>query len=277
MLKPCDRGGFFKPFNVMDNNGPDQSRTKIYRYNSLGYRGEEYDPAAAFRIFTFGCSNTFVTGLNWEEGFPYRFKERVAEHFGYQVSELNLMNFSAGGHSNDYSVRTMLRQCEDESPDLILFDPSPINRIEYVNEGGYGEFFCPGRTSQTQKSLEYYDFYTETMGFVNFVKNLLFVQWYCQARSLSYLFHIRWCDIDRFRSNRTCLDYIEQLDFSRICSSRDIAKVDDAADRIYNENGDLIWSHDGPVTNKLIADRLYHFACEQGLLPRQAAKVVAHS
>ena len=59
-LKECDvRLDLHAPGNVTRLYGSDQSGTVLYEFNSKGYRGEEYDPAARFRICVIVESNEF--------------------------------------------------------------------------------------------------------------------------------------------------------------------------------------------------------------------------
>ena len=59
--------------------GADRSGLKSYRFNSLGFRGEEPDPAAAVRILVCGCSHGFGTGL--DVGESHRVSRRSARAY----------------------------------------------------------------------------------------------------------------------------------------------------------------------------------------------------
>src|SRR5262245_53776473 len=87
---------------VTDTHGFDRSGTKTYRFNSLGFRGPEPSPDARARIFVCGCSYTFGVGLNAEEVWADKVKNRVAAAWGLDPMQVDLLNFSQGGASNCY-------------------------------------------------------------------------------------------------------------------------------------------------------------------------------
>src|SRR5688500_5485993 len=69
-LKKCDvRRELHVPGTATREYGSDKSGTIVYEFNSKGYRGEEYDPSAKFRVCVIGESNAFGTGLRVEETF----------------------------------------------------------------------------------------------------------------------------------------------------------------------------------------------------------------
>ena len=87
--------------HVLSTYGTDRSGTKAYRFNSLGFRGEEHNPDAAATIFVCGCSNAFGLGLNVEETWVHRFKLEYAEKRGLEPSDVNVLKFSQGAATND--------------------------------------------------------------------------------------------------------------------------------------------------------------------------------
>jgi hypothetical protein len=239
----------------------DDSGEKVYEFNSLGFRGEEYKPDAKFHIFVFGVSSTFVTGLNWEEGFTTIFRDMLARNKGWAPEEVNLMNFSVGVRSTDFCVRNMLRQCETEKPDLLIMELGNMPRIEFITKGGEGIPIIIGGP-QTEKSLEFYEFYEDEVGFANIAKNILLVQYFCQANNIDYLIiNNKSVYFDRFKQNAACMDFINVIDHDHILDLCDFKKVDFAADVKYehDEEGKLMGyvAHNGPKTNEIIAKHLF--------------------
>ncbi len=112
--------------------GGDRSGTVSYRFNSLGFRCEEFDPDARRRVFVCGCSFTIGEGLAVEEAWPSVFARLYAAAHGLDRREVSLMNFSQSGASNDYIARTLLAQVGAERPDLVLALFSEPSRVEYV-------------------------------------------------------------------------------------------------------------------------------------------------
>ena len=142
------------PPHVRPTYGRDQTGTQLYRFNSLGYRGEEFDPDARVTIFVCGCSNAFGTGLGLEETWPSRFRSAYAERHGYARGEVNVLNFSEGAASNDYIARTLITQCSEVKPDVVVAQFSPINRAEGLYRGAralVGKFDVHARLSDGRR------------------------------------------------------------------------------------------------------------------------------
>src|SRR5687767_15584642 len=77
---------------VLDRFGHDQSGTKSYVFSTLGYRGDELDPAAARRIFVAGASVAFGSGLDAGEAWPALFRRAYADAHGLTPAAVNLLN-----------------------------------------------------------------------------------------------------------------------------------------------------------------------------------------
>jgi hypothetical protein len=112
--------------------GDDRSGAVTYRFNSLGFRCEEYNDQAKKKIFVCGASDTFGTGLNVEDTWPVRFAERFAKHHGLSASDVCLMNFSEGGCSNRCITRTLSLQTRRATPDLLLAHFTYSTRGEFL-------------------------------------------------------------------------------------------------------------------------------------------------
>ena len=158
-----------------------------YEINSLGYRGEEYCPDAEKHIFACGCSYTYGMGIRWHQTFPYVFKEKYAEIHRLKLEEVNLLNFSQQGASNDYIARTAMTQCAALKPDLLLVLFTSKDRLEYATKKSVSMI---GSWIQNEESQNYYCFYTEELGLINLLKNILLVQNFCKLRQINYFFSL---------------------------------------------------------------------------------------
>lgn len=98
-LRSCIRGLAWEQVGVVRRYGKDQSGTKGYRFNSLGFRGEDVSMDAAKRIFACGCSITFGEGLDLEETWSAQFQKKYAARYGIHASTVNLLNFGESGAS----------------------------------------------------------------------------------------------------------------------------------------------------------------------------------
>ena len=108
--------------------------TTTYSFNSLGYRGDEFDPEAPVKLFVCGCSYTFGAGLDDEETWAHLFRQKLADHHGLPATSVNLINFAEGGASNDYITRTLIEQSSRVRPDVIVAGFTYMNRFELFDQ-----------------------------------------------------------------------------------------------------------------------------------------------
>jgi hypothetical protein len=235
--------------------------------NSLGYRGEEFDPGAAKRIFVFGCSYTFGTGLNLEDTWAVRFRDACARAWGLAARDVNLLNFAESGASNDCISRTVVTQCEAVVPDVAVVYFTHRTRKEYLIGG---EAFMMGpwtaakhprdtpetfaRESSTAgraalaedvhaAAQAYYTFYTDETALLDTLRNILLCQFFCAARGIDLIFTYA----DTFEGHTPVhAPLVAAIDRTRyIPHPRN--RVDTAADGV----------HGGPQTNLLFAKHLF--------------------
>ena len=137
-------------------HGPDfRGLTRIFRstpqvrydFNSLGFRCDEFRPAAKKKIFACGCSYTFGMGLNVEQTWPAQFAAHYTTHCNLLPSDVCLMNFSHGNGSNEYIARTLMAQSATSRPDIIIAHFSHLNRLEYYLNGRDQQVFANYATS----------------------------------------------------------------------------------------------------------------------------------
>jgi len=106
-----------------------------YAFNALGYRGYEFLPNAKLRVFTFGESDAFGTGVEHHEAWPSRVAANLRESLGLAEHELCFMNFSEPGGSCDLMARQVITQCSAAPPDLVLINFSECLRTEGFAQG----------------------------------------------------------------------------------------------------------------------------------------------
>ena len=152
-----------------------------YEFNSLGYRGENYDPQAKFHIYTYGCSYTYGFGIKQHQTFSHVFKERLASEKKLSPEEVNLLNFSQRGGSNDYIARTIISQCSQVKPDLALVLFTTKERIEHVSGK---EQMNIGSWIKNTETDNYFKLYSEEMGMINLLKNMILVQQFFSLNSI---------------------------------------------------------------------------------------------
>lgn len=255
--------------------GRDQTRTKVYGFSSLGFRSEEYDPDASVTIFVCGCSNAFGTGLNVEETWAHRFKLAYAAKHGYAPQDVNVLNFSQGGASNDYISRTLLSQCAEVTPHLILAQFTTRIRTEgFANAQPFsiGAGMWPSWSlcrrflgvaqehkravfSRLRCAAGYSQYYSAELGFLNALRNILLVQCYCQANGIacvmSWRDHRHLADPE-FADNPALAPFVKLIDRTMLADFA-IGDPDICVDRAADHR------HPGPLANAAFAARLLDF------------------
>jgi hypothetical protein len=235
--------------------------TKTYSFNSLGFRGEEFDPDAPVKLFVCGCSYTFGAGLDLEESWPFHFKQKLAEQRGLPESSVNLMNFAEGGASNDYIARTLIGQSSRVRPDVIVAGFTHMNRFELLDEtrtfpfgswaieklarkygdvGKLGEFVFLGTDENQEK--------------IRMIKNVLLLQYFCRSRDIPFVFFffeslkVKPTNLPAALSIPSTQPLFEEIDFESFVPIDRAIKVDLAADG----------SHPGPRSQELIGEAAWN-------------------
>lgn len=261
----------------------DRSGTKSYHFNSLGFRGEEFDPDAAMKVFVCGASYAFGTGLDWEETWGYQLKLKLARELRLHSTQINLLNFSQSLASAGYITRTIISQCASVRPDLVVAHYSAMNRSEFFFDGSAASVMPvpfpwykrwrtlrPGwrkRLSRWFPALRnraeanhfllawnhYNQLFTAETGLVNTLTNILLLQYFCRAHGITFL--ISWVEHKtlhekRFLENAAISPLIRLVDAEHFCPfsvGDSELKTDVAADNI----------HPGVYSNEVFAERLF--------------------
>jgi hypothetical protein len=226
---------------------------KTYVFNSLGYRGDEFDPDAPVKLFVCGCSYTFGAGLDLEETWSYHFRQKLADHHGLPASSVNLVNLGEGGASNDYIARTLISQCSRVRPDMVIVGFTFMNRFELfdgsraVNFGSWaiseqkhgemarlGEFLFLG-TDETQEKAR-------------MIKNILLLQYFFRSHGIPFVYFffeaLRRPELPEALSTPATERLYEEIDLELLVPIGPDSMLDRSADR----------GHPGPRSQELLAD-----------------------
>lgn len=236
-MKNCDvRGDFHVPGNVTRFYDIDQSGTILYECNSYGFRSEEYDPLAEFRICVIGESNAVGVGISLEDTFGYKLKQHMSASLRLDLDKINLINLSVAGASADYCVRTLYRQISDCDMDLVVCQLPHPGRTEYLDESGYhpcnvNAVRIAKLASAPAPLLAYCDYYNESVGMINLVKNALQAQAFLKERNIQYVLATQF--LPRSTGKHSYLgDYFDRLDASAVLwHEYFIQLADQAADK----------------------------------------------
>lgn len=178
----CDmRTSVHVPGTTQFTYGSDTSTTVRYDFNAAGFRSEDYDPDAQFRLCVFGESNAFGTGLAYEGTFGARLKIHLGDALGLEPRAVNYLNFAVGAASADFCVRTLHRQPVVRQADLVIMNYPKLDRVEYSDGQTHVSYSVSSVNEDNLVSAPdaltgFCEFYTEPLGHVNYVKNILLAQ-----------------------------------------------------------------------------------------------------
>lgn len=219
-----DRGtGFFRSPR---NQGGLQEQEQVYEFNSLGFRGAEYDHGAALRVFVCGCSYAFGMGVPTCRTWPVVFTRLAAAELGMPVEQGHVQNFSQVGASNNYVTRTLIKQCHLVSPTLAIAAFTHNSRVEYldgreIRNLGFWNIHPGNRFPEPPDSAgaRFFRQYSERAGLQNLLTNMVLFQSAMINRDVPYI--MVWIDVDRFNTSQVVMDpvlsdYYTVLDQSRI-------------------------------------------------------------
>ena len=249
-LLPADvRPELHQPHATFTQYATDLTGAVTYRLNSAGYRGEELNPKARLRLCLVGESHAFGVGVTREQTFGHRLKTHIATALGWPPDAVNLVNLALAGQSGDYCVRTAYRQLPRFDADLLIaFMPFP-ERVEYCwPKLGYRSLDPASLTEENLETapaplLGYADFYTDRMGHLWLVKNMLALQDFCRRHQIDCLLANQHLPAPKRQADHlACFD--NQLDDRQILGSQLFRfRPDRAADR----------THGGPRTHAAFA------------------------
>jgi hypothetical protein len=100
------------------------------------------------------------------------------------------------------------------------------------------------------KTLSYYELYSEELGAINLLKNMLLVQYYLKCLNINYIIQNGLFDFGPYREIGACAAFIDRMDVRHVCDYPFLKdRVDLAADG----------THPGPITHTAIAIHLLDF------------------
>jgi hypothetical protein len=117
----------------VDRYDSDQTGRCAYEFNTLGYRGTEYEQSAPYKVFIFGESDAFGLGVNYEEIWAVQVARERARLAGFSAEQTCIMNFSECGASNSLIARMLVTQCNAVRPDLVLIQIAEDRRVELID------------------------------------------------------------------------------------------------------------------------------------------------
>jgi hypothetical protein len=252
---PCDvRLTMHRPGRVVQIVHAEGSLPVTYAFNAKGYRSEDFDPDALFRVIVVGESLAHGTALAFEDTFAFRLKRHLATALGLAPVRVNVLNFAVSGASSDYCARTVLRQVPRVPADLVICHLPKEDRVEYIEDGMFSDYHItgvdPARLAEAPETyLGFCEYYNTDIGRINQLKNILIIQNTLQKHGIAGGIVLEELDEpgspqEHLRPFREAIDWTRILTHSHFELCMDLAEDD---------------SHAGPRTHAVFAIALLDF------------------
>jgi hypothetical protein len=248
---------------VMPTFPGEPSARVSYSFNSLGFRGDEFEVTADRHVFVCGGSVTFGLGLDYAEAWVSVFRRGYAERHDLPETGVNLQNFSSSGCCNGYIARTLIGQCTRFQPALVLAELTSAHHSEILLDGRsynigrwcLSDRFDPGMRQEghddelrqliRRKSEVFYELDSDLLAGQDLLKNALLLQLFFQRHDIPFLIgipEVRSCEIP---DDELLAPWMEALDPDRVFT---IPK------RCYHLDVSEAPGHPGPEGSRAIAD-----------------------
>ena len=166
-----------------------------YKFNSHGFRGEEFDSAPG--VLFLGCSHTFGIGLPIESTWSHLISNALG---------LRNYNLGIGGGSNDTAFYLAQHWIPEIQPKVVIFASTERTRFELHTMHNTVEYFnvwhCPEEVAPFWKHWLGNDTNSE----MNYLKNQLAIKQLCQQNNIKY-FHAEISKIDEVDKARDLQHY----------------------------------------------------------------------
>ena len=106
-----DTPSMFK--NLQSNPNGFTEDNVTYTFNSHGFRGEDLDVLAKYKVLIVGDSHTFGVGLDDTQTWTHQFKTILP-------IETNVINLSIAGASMDYISRALFQSIDTIKPNVVI-------------------------------------------------------------------------------------------------------------------------------------------------------------
>jgi hypothetical protein len=225
---------------------------KVYSFNGLGFRGEDYNPDADLQIYTCGCSYTFGKGIELEQAWPALVATATAKALGIAAERAAVQNFSQIGASNNYIIRTLIEQCDRAPPGLAIAAFTHANRTEYLDGPKFSNL-GHWDIAQERKNIygaRFFRHYVDALGLENLLVAMLLFQSAMQKRGIPYL--ILWIDCARFEDFESEVPPALAALYAQLDRSR-VSKLSLIGEDIFR---DEVEYHPGPQSHARFAELL---------------------
>jgi uncharacterized CHY-type Zn-finger protein len=138
---PMDLESAWKPTNSGLPNYAKDAFT--YKFNSHGYRSDEFAVHSDFPILFMGCSMTEGVGLPINEIWPSFILEKMKKLSQFAGKSLPMFNIAVGGGGLDMQARCLAETIDHIKPKLIVYMHFSSYRREFCIKDDYARNWLP--------------------------------------------------------------------------------------------------------------------------------------
>jgi hypothetical protein len=215
-----------------------------YEFNSLGYRGPEFELASGeVGVMFLGDSNTFGLGMPWDQLWTSAVTRGLQQRWGIPVRPFNLA-WSATG--SDYTAMMIHQTVEVLCPAAVFILWPFVGRMTWYPNPKHQVHFLPECASEVyaESHAAYLRLASESQGFFNFVRNFHLVHEKLTRLGIPYY----WGHLEQF-SDQLLSPYVPLDRFVGTWRPVDLAR--DAR-------------HAGIQTHQIFADRVMSAVAHDG-------------
>jgi hypothetical protein len=142
----------WKPLN---DGRPNYSKTEIeYKFNSDGFRSDEFSDEADISILFLGCSFTEGIGLPVDQTWPTMIIEKIKSIPGNENKKIPLFSIAIGGSGLDTQSRYLYEQIDKIKPTYIVYLVSSFYRREFSYADAYNIMWGPNWQTASVENLK---------------------------------------------------------------------------------------------------------------------------
>lgn len=149
-----------------------------YKFNSHGFRGDEFNTGAGTSIMTLGCSHAMGIGLPLENTWTYLVTKRMG---------LKNFNLSIGGGSNDLAFRLAHNWIRQLKPKLVIFMITHSTRLEVLDSYNSHQYNIDNDIDNNKDLLWKRWIVNEVNSNMNAIKNTMAIQHLCDSQKIKLI------------------------------------------------------------------------------------------
>ena len=151
---PSDSEDRYKPIN--SKGEINYSRDSFdYKFNSDGFRCDEFSEKSDFPILFMGCSFTEGIGLPLSDIWPIYFINELKKDQRYSDKNIPYHSLAMGGTGIDYAATALFTYIQKIKPKVVFYLLSSLMRREYCYSSTLVKSWLPNESKHFPKDISY--------------------------------------------------------------------------------------------------------------------------